>query len=423
MRDLFVEIWESVRRNKLRTCLTGLAVSWGIFMLIVLLGAGNGLMNAFLFSGDDFPTNTMMVGGGRTGKPYGGYQQGRRIRLEEKDMDILKSGYFADKVDRISVSSFSSGYVMSYGKHRFNSVELTGTMPGDCEMNGVEMLAGRFINENDLKEGRKVAVIPHLTAKQFLGDRTDYERLLGKRVKIGSMSFLIIGVRRAAENEDDRSVQVPYSTVKTLFNKGNYVDQLTFSFHGIDSEAESEEFEKHLKASLNTAHQAAPDDESAIWVWNRFEQNLQINKGAGIIRTALWIIGLLTLLSGIVGVSNIMLITVKERTHEFGIRKAIGAKPWNVTSLILAESITITAVFGYIGMILGLVACEILDATVGHSTMMVFNESIQILKDPTVGVGTAVGATIVLIAAGTAAGLFPARKAARVKPIEALRAN
>lgn len=423
MRDLFVEIWESVRRNKLRTCLTGLAVSWGIFMLIVLLGAGNGVMNAFLFSGNDFPTNTMMVGGGVTGKPYAGYRQGRRIDLVDKDMEILKSDYFADKVDKISVSSSSGGYVMSYGKFKLNSVSINGSMPGDCEMNGIKMVAGRFINEIDIEEGRKIAVLPHLTARQFLGGRDDYEKIIGKRVKIGNMSFLVVGVRHGNENEDDRTVYIPYSTFSTIFHKGNFVDEVTFSFHGIDSEEESEEFEKQLKAAFNSAHQAAPDDESAIWIWNRFSQNLQMEKGAGIIRTALWIIGLLTLLSGIVGVSNIMLITVKERTHEFGIRKAIGAKPWNVTSLILAESVTITAIFGYIGMILGLVACEILNATVGQSTMMIFGQPIQILKDPTVSVGTAVGATVVLIVAGTLAGLVPARKASKVKPIEALRAN
>ena len=174
---------------------------------------------------------------------------------------------------------------------------------------------------------------------------------------------------------------------------------------------------------MNTAHKAAPDDNSAIWVWNRFTQNLQMNKGTDIIRTGLWIIGLLTLLSGIVGVSNIMLITVKERTHEFGIRKAIGASPWSITRLILAESITITAIFGYIGMFFGLVACEILDMTVGNSSVSILGQEITMFVNPTVGVDVAIEATLVLIISGAIAGLVPAMNAAKVRPIEALRAE
>lgn len=423
MNDLFKEIWESVRRNKLRTALTGLAVSWGIFMLIVLLGAGNGLINAFMSDALDVATNTMMVGAGRTSKPYGGYQQNRRVYMKESDMEILKTGPFADKVDQISTSISRSGYTMTYGKRYFKDMSINATMPGDFEMNKVEMLEGRFINETDLKTTRKVVILPHLIAKNFLKGSTDYERLIGERVKIGNMSFLVIGIRHGAENQNDNQLYVPYTTVKTLFGLADTVDEITFSFHGLTTKEENEEFEKQLTAALNTAHGAAPDDRSATWIWNRFTDNMQMEKGMGIIRTALWIIGLFTLLSGIVGVSNIMLITVKERTHEFGIRKAIGASPWDITKLILAESVSITAIFGYIGMILGLVACEILDATVGQSSMEIFGESIQLLKNPTVGVSTALGATIVLIVAGTIAGLFPARNAANVKPIEALMAN
>jgi len=423
MGDLFSEIWESIRRNKLRTALTGLAVSWGIFMLIVLLGAGNGLINAFIFDAGNVATNTMMVGPGRTSKPYGGYQQNRRVQMKESDMDILKTGTFADKVDMMSTSISKGGYTMNYGKRYFKDISINATTPGDIVMNKVEMLEGRFINETDIKMARKVVILPHLIAKNFLMGSTDYERLLGQRVKVGNMSFQVIGVRHGAENENDTQLYVPYTTFKTLFGLADVVDQITFSFHGLSTKEENEEFEKQLKTALNTAHGAAPDDESATWIWNRFTDNMEMEKGANIIRTALWIIGLFTLISGIVGVSNIMLITVKERTHEFGIRKAIGAKPWNITKLILAESISITAVFGYIGMILGLVACEILNATVGQSSMEIFGQSIQLLKNPTVGVSTAVGATIVLIVAGTVAGLFPAHKASKVKPIEALMAN
>ena len=423
MRDLLQEIWESLRRNKVRTCLTGLAVAWGIFMLIVLLGAGNGLLNAFLNDGDSFASNTMMVGGGMTSKPYGGYKQGRRIRIMDKDMDMLRQEPFSDKVDQISTGVSKSGYTMTYGRRYFNNVTLSGTFPGDAEMNRVKMEAGRFINEKDITGKRKVIIITHMHAKNFLSGGTDYEKLLGQRVKVGNLSFTIIGVRHAAENEDDRDLCVPYTTVKSIFGLGDEVDNITFSFHGLTSQEESDAFEEQVRAAFNTAHQAAPDDSRAVWIWNRFSQNLQMEKAKSILIMALWIIGLFTLVSGIVGVSNIMLITVKERTHEFGIRKALGARPGSILKLIVTESVLITAFFGYIGMLLGMAACEILNATVGQSKVEIFGDSVKMLDNPTVGLGTALGATIVLIVAGTVAGIFPANQAAKVKPIEALRAD
>ena len=423
MRDLLQEIWESLRRNKVRTCLTGLAVAWGIFMLIVLLGAGNGLLNAFLNDSEDFASNTIQVGGGRTSKPYDGLKQGRRIRITDKDLDILRQPPFSDKVDVISTGVSRSGYTMTYGRRYLTNVSLNGTLPGDAEVNRVKMVAGRFINEKDIADKRKVVIITHLHAKNFLVGGTDYDKLVGKRVKVGNLSFTIIGVRHAEENTDDRSLYVPYTTVRSMFGLGDEVDEITFSFHGLNTEAESEAFENQVRASFNAAHRAAPDDRSALWVWNRFTQNLQMEKGKKLLVTALWIIGLFTLVSGIVGVSNIMLITVKERTHEFGIRKALGARPGSILKLIVTESVLITAFFGYIGMLLGMVACEILNATVGQSKVDLFGESIKMLDNPTVGLGTALGATVVLIVAGTIAGIFPANQAARVKPIEALRAE
>jgi putative ABC transport system permease protein len=198
---------------------------------------------------------------------------------------------------------------------------------------------------------------------------------------------------------------------------------LSFTFHGLDTEEENEAFEKDYKRVLNNYHGAAPDDERAIWISNSFTMDMQMNKGRHVLEVFLWIIGLFTLLSGIVGVSNIMLITVKERTHEFGIRKAIGAGPWSVMKLIIAESISITAFFGYVGMVLGMVACRVLDATVGSKPVEILGETINIMKNPSVGLDVALEATLLLIVAGTLAGLIPASKAARVKPIEALRAE
>ena len=258
-------------------------------------------------------------------------------------------------------------------------------------------------------------------AKQLLNGGTNYTYFIGKQLKIGNSMYQIVGVYKAQDNMRNNDVYVPFTTMQMLTNNYNYEDHILFTFHGLNTVQENEEFERQYRAALNQSHRAAPDDDGAIWIWNRFTQNLQMDKGTSILRKALWIIGILTLLGGIVGVSNIMLITVKERTHEFGIRKAIGATPTSIMKLIVAESVTITALFGYIGMILGLIACEIMDATVGKSSLEMFGEKVSVFVDPTVGLDVAFGVTLVLIIAGTIAGLSPALKAARIRPIEALR--
>jgi len=447
MRDVFTEIWESIRRNKLRTALTGFAVSWGIFMLIVLLGAGNGLMNAFMTGGEDIATNTMQIGGGRTSKPYDGLKEGRRIDLDDRDVALTGSEVFADHIDQV-ISSVSTNATVSYGKKHFSG-SIEGNFPARQKMDKIEILYGRFLNEKDIRESRKVVVLPEDRAETLLGNevrdtgarmqmsssssakrfdsssgkKVRVQDLIGKNVRIGDCSFRVVGIAKANEASNSNTVYAPYTTIRTIYGRGRVVDDITFTFHGLESESENDEFEKQLRAAVNLRHRAAPDDTRATWVWNRFTQNLQMNKGRNLLTTALWVLGLLTLLGGIVGVSNIMLITVKERTHEFGIRKAIGASPWGIMKLILAESVTITAFFGYVGMLLGMVACTILDKTVGQSSVNIMDTDIAMLVNPTVGLDVALEATLVLIIAGSLAGLFPARKASRVRPIEALRAE
>ena len=421
MKDLFTEIWESVRRNKLRTCLTGFAVSWGIFMLIVLLGAGNGLMNSFMQGRGSFATNSVSVGGGWTSKPYDGLKAGRRIRLDDTDVALTGSDTFADHVDKVSATVGTSATV-SYGRKYFSGY-IDGQYPAAQEMSKIEMRYGRFLNDKDIRDSRKVVVMPESTAERLLDNGQGVESLLGKYVKVGSLAFRVVGISKSDRMRNDNNLYAPFTTVKTVYGKGQEVGSISFTTKGLDTEAANDAFEKQYKAAINLHHRAAPDDERAVWVWNRAHQNVQMNQGRKILSTALWIIGLFTLLGGIVGVSNIMLITVKERTHEFGIRKAIGASPWDITKLIISESISITAFFGYIGMFLGMLTCMLLDKTLGQSTMSVMDEQIAMLVNPGVGLDVAIEATLVLIIAGTLAGFFPARKAASVRPIEALRAE
>ncbi|MBR3938151.1 MAG: ABC transporter permease [Bacteroidaceae bacterium] len=422
MQDLLTEIWESVRRNKLRTSLTGFSVAWGIFMIIVLLGAGNGLMNSFNQDSEGFATNTMEIYPNVTSQPYNGYKTGRYMTLTEQDMTLL-ARQFPEIIDQVTTSVSKSGFAVTYKKKHFSDMYLNGTFPAQADMNHIQVLSGRFINNLDIAQKRKVMVITHLLAKNLLEGGTDYQTLIGKKIKVGNLIFTIIGVRHAYENRNDRELYIPYTTARSIFGMANDLDLIAFTFNGLETEAENEAFELRLKKILNARHSAAPDDESAYYIWNQFTQNMQMNKGRSILNTGLWIVGLFTLLGGIVGVSNIMLITVKERTHEFGIRKAIGAGPWNITKLIIAESVAITAFFGYIGMVLGMIACIIMDQTVGQESMDMFGQSIRLLINPTVGLSEAIKSTVLLVIAGTVAGLFPAVKAARVRPIEALRAD
>ena len=416
---LITEIWSTVRRNKLRTALTGFAVAWGIFMLIFLLGAGNGLINAMMLQSDRFLDNSMMVGGGSTSKPYDGLKEGRRIQLDDADMAVT-SRNFPGNVDETGGSLDQSGLTISCGPN-YVSGTLTGVFPNEIKVNKKEMLYGRFINRFDIEQKRKVLVLSEDDARELLPVGT--ERLVGRYVDVDSVAFRVVGIYKADRSGMNKSAFTSFTAFRAIYNKGDDVGTIVFSFKGLDTQEANDAFESQYRARINRNHRAAPDDESAVWIWNRFTQNLQMNTGVAIIRTALWVVGLFTLLSGIVGVSNIMLITVKERTREFGIRKAIGAKPSSILRLIITESVVITTFFGYIGMVLGVAANEYMDATIGRTKVSSGLFEATMFYDPTVGIDVCVAATAVMVLAGTLAGLIPARKAARIRPIEALRAE
>jgi putative ABC transport system permease protein len=382
-------------------------------MIIVLLGAGNGLINANLKQSERFLSSSMVVFGGWTSKPYQGLKEGRDIRLHESDMTITERE-FSENVDEVG-AQYNTSATISYGQ-QYVSTSISGVYPNHTKIDKVEILQGRFINEIDVKESRKVLVLGNKQVKEL-------KCRIGDFLNVGNFAFKLVGIYKEQENGRSNAFS-SYTAIKRIYGaKTDDAGRIEFTFHGLQTEKANEDFERSYRHRLNAEHQAHPEDEDAVWLWNRFTQNLQMEQGIGIIRTALWIVGLFTLLSGIVGVSNIMLITVKERTHEFGIRKAIGAKPWSILRLIIIESVIITTIFGYIGMLLGIFANEYMDATIGHETIDTGLFKATMFLNPTVGLDVCIEATLVMIIAGTIAGLIPAYKASRIRPIEALRAD
>ena len=419
MIELFKEIWSTAKRNKLRTSLTGFAVAWGIFMLIFLLGAGNGLINANLDQSGRFLANSMKVFGVQTSKAHKGHKEGRWITLNERDVNMTDKT-FAENTEAVGSVLSQYGLNISLGENYVSAQTLSGVYPSEAAINKREIVSGRFINDIDMKERRKVIALWQTQAKELA---KNYLSLVGRDVKVGDLMFKVIGIVKDDKQRQNNEAFIPYTTLKAIYAKGDEAGDIQFEINGLVTEAQNKEFESNYRAHLNNMHDAAPDDEAAVYIWNRYMDNIQMAQGISIIRTALWIIGLFTLLSGIVGVSNIMLITVKERTREFGVRKAIGAKPWQILKLIITESVITTAIFGYIGMLCGIAANEYMDATIGHEVVDTGLFQATMFLNPTVGLDVCIQATLVIIIAGTIAGLIPALKAARVRPIEALRAE
>ncbi|MES4921245.1 ABC transporter permease [Hoylesella timonensis] len=420
MRGILTEIWATARRNKLRTTLTGFAVAWGIFMLIFLLGAGNGLINATQQNSNRYLNTSMVIFGGQTSKAHKGLKEGRRIELNDRDMEITQER-FSDNVEEVGAELDHGNTTMSHGKE-YTAANISGVYPNDYIINKRDMIYGRFINKIDIRDRRKSIVISDDMAKE-LSPTGNVEDMLGQIVRMEDLAFHIVGIYQVDKSMMGTDAFIPFTTYRTIYNVGDKTGNIVFSFKGLETEQQNEAFEQRYRANLNGNHGAAPDDEEAVWIWNRFTQAMQMNTGMGMLRTALWIVGIFTLLSGIVGVSNIMLITVKERTHEFGIRKAIGATPWSILRLIIIESIIITTFFGYIGMVLGIAANEYMNATIGNMKVDSGMFTTTMFVNPTVGLDVCINATLLMVVAGTIAGLIPARKAAHVRPIEALRAE
>ncbi|MGM9737413.1 MAG: ABC transporter permease [Candidatus Cryptobacteroides sp.] len=418
--EILNEIWSSLRRNKLRTVLTGFAVSWGLFMIIALLGAGNGLLNAMINNSDDVLTNVINIWPGSRSIPYDGMKAFSRIRMDMSDVEYTSGPRFSDVVDDVTARIVYSDTV-SFGKESF-AVTMAGVAPLTFKIQGDRLLAGRLLNELDIKEKRRTMVLFSDTASSLLGDDPDYVKLLGQYVKVSGLMYQVVGIIEEIETMGGSSeVYIPISTMSTIRTEGSWFSSIAFSFHGLNSDEDNEAFEAAYKRAMNARHRAAPEDKTTFYVHNSMTGNMQMKKAVGIMRIALWVLGIFTLLSGIVGVSNIMLITVKERIQEFGVRKALGAAPLDIMKLIVVESVLITAFFGVLGMALGLGANYLMDITIGHNPIDIGFTQIYMFKNPGVDMSIAFEATLLIIVAGTIAGLAPAVKAARIRPVEALR--
>lgn len=404
MFDLFNEILQTLSHNKLRTALTGLAVAWGIFMLIVLLGVARGVTNSFESNMMGPGSKSIQIWGGNTSKPYGGYREGRRIRMSDGDPeDIARSN--TRRISDVSSVIYGEAQLTRSPKASM-TIEYTGMYPSSFAQERYSMVSGRYINDKDMADQAHVIVLAEDNVPVLFPDGDDP---LGQYVSIKGISFKVVGVYHANWGRDNI---IPYTTARTMAVSKDEVGSIKVSLGDVTTEADGEEAEQSVRRTLARNHTFAPDDTGALWVNNRFTQGLQAQSGMNILNMSVWVLGLLTLLSGIVGISNIMFVSVRERAHEIGVRRAIGARPRSILVQVITESVAITTLFGYIGIVMGTALTQVIGMATAES---------GVLENPTVNLSLAFEVTMVLIVAGALAGLFPALKAIKVKPVEALR--
>ena len=412
-RDFWSEIFMALRRNKLRTILTGFAISWGIFMLIILLSAGNGLKNGVTSNFADRINNTYTIWASSTELPYKGHKAGRFIMLNNKDIQLLESLYQVEDVSPV----LSRGGTLIFGE-KSRSVNLEGVKPFFKNIEGVKIIEGRFINENDMKNKMKVVVIDKSSNDELL--RTSKETsMIGKIVYINGLSFTVIGVSKGMAFGEMGQCFAPYTTMQAIFNVNDY-DQLTFTTKGLNTKEDNETFKTEIKRKLAALHDFSPEDRRGVWIDSQMINSLETLRIFNTINIFIWIIGIAMLISGVVGVSNIMRITVKERTNEIGIRKALGAKPRSILLSIVMESLVITTIFGYIGMVCGIGVMELVSMAMEASGGLSDGNGMSVFVNPSVDISIMISATLVLIISGVAAGFAPAWNSVKVKPIEAM---
>ncbi len=406
--DKWQEIYSTVKKNKLRTFLTGFSVAWGIFMLIILLGSGNGLENGIKENFKGGAINGVWISSGITSKQYRGLKIGRRIDFKNDDYKMLKTAIQGE--DRISARLFSGNTLTSY-KNNYGSFFLSPCHPDYGYIKEVEMLNGRFLNSLDIIDFRKTAVIGEkVKAELFKGSDT---MAIGKYININGVLFQVVGIFRdfSRNDHEQRRIYIPISTAQRVFQGNDIISQISFTTGNATPE-EADQMVNTARMMLSNKHTFDPEDLQAVELWNKNEDVRRFTALFSGIRIFIWIIGIGTIIAGVVGVSNIMMIIVNERTKEIGIRKTLGATPFSIITLILQEAIVITAFAGYIGLVLGIGILELVSKNLPPS---------EFFRNPEANLSIALGATILLVVSGAIAGFVPGMKAAKIKPIEALR--
>ncbi|MBT3648775.1 MAG: ABC transporter permease [Flavobacteriales bacterium] len=404
--DKWQEIFATINKNWLRTFLTGFSVAWGIFMLIILLGSGNGLENGVRsqFAGD--AVNAIWIWPGNTSLPYAGYQPGRPISLENEIYDDLERSI--NGIDNLSGRKYLNWQNFVTYKGKSGNYGVLGCHPPQKVIEALTITEGRFINDIDMKEYRKVACIGFDMKMELFGD----EDPIGKYINVGDIPFKVIGYYSDNGGERDvRKAWVPISTHQRVFGNPNRIDAMAMTT-GEATIEEANSMGEEIRDRLSKKLHFDPADPQAVYIRNGAEMYQQFMTLFANIRFFIWIIGIGTIMAGIIGVSNIMMIVVKERTKEIGIRKAMGATAKSIVSLILQESIVITTIAGYFGLVAGV---GLLEYAAGQM------EGGEFFLNPEVDLRVALSATVLLIIAGSLAGLIPAIKAARIQPVVALR--
>ncbi|MEO0572318.1 MAG: ABC transporter permease [Bacteroidota bacterium] len=406
-RDTWKEIFEAISKNKLRTFLTGFTVALGILIFVTLFGMGNGLNNTFMkFFGDD-ATNILRLFPSQTTIPYGGYKAKRQIEFDNEDLVDINNN-FAALIDYIT-PRISRTVLVTY-KEESDNYNTRAVAPGHQFSEKTIMMKGRFINETDLVERTKYAVIGRLIQRDLFKD----EDPIGKYIDVGGSAFKVVGVFQddGGDNEE-RYMYIPYTTRQLIEGNNDKVDQIIVAFNQSIGYAGALQFENKLDEFMRKKKVISPDDPRGIFIQNVADDLKRNQQFAGVLQIIISAIAFFVIISGVIGISNIMLFVVKERTKEIGIRKAMGATPGRITGTIMLESIFITAIFGFIGMIIGII---ILNGIQGETL-----EENYFITKPAINTGTAVFVTILLIFCGAIAAYVPARRAAKIKPIVALR--
>ncbi|HVA98812.1 MAG TPA: ABC transporter permease [Bacteroidia bacterium] len=411
--DKWQEILATINKHKLRTLLTAFGVFWGIFMLVLLMGTGKGLQNGVYRDFANLATNSVFVWAEKTSVPYHGLQPGRFIQLTNEDTKALKENI--PEINYIAPRLNLSGEFSVSRDTKNGSFQVLGTTPDIRQIKAVNISDGRFLDELDGTENRKIAVIGPRVVQVLFGQ----DEPIGQYINIKGSFFKVVGVFKLENTsggdgrDESQTIYIPLSTLQRTFDQVNYVGSYAINIKPGISVAP---VEKKIKAFLEQKHDISPNDARAIGSWNAEKEFQNISGLFTGINIFNWIVGIGTIIAGIVGVSNIMLIIVKERTREIGVRKALGATPWSIVSLIIQESVVITSVSGYMGLVCGVGTIQ------GVSYLMnKFDIKSDYFSNPEINFHMAIIATIILVIAGTLAGLIPALKASKINPIEALR--